>query len=347
MLLPEHPFRRGRDVKGLYQVLVSMVVVVTAASLAVPLVPSSFPGAPLAQPPPVSPAQSDFTEFAVPANSTPTHVDTGFGFVWVSAIESGSVLRLDPDTGDVATYAIPVADAGPCGLVVGMGRVWFMTVVGKLGRLTPSTGAIDLYDVPGGFDIRHPDVGFGSVWFVAIFNASVGRYTPSTGTFTMYPLESDALPTEVAAGLGSVWYTDRGRNTIGRINPNTDAITEYAIPTANAGPYGITVAFGRVWFVERTAGQVASFNPASETFTEYDVPGAGNLGFGFITQGGSSIWYTRSTTNRIGQLDPNTGDVVEHDVPTSGAFLHSIRFGFGALWFAEAGVNQVGRLPLE
>ena len=57
------------------------------------------------------------------------------------------------------------------------------------------------------------------------------------------------------------------------------------------------------------------------------------------------IWFTEHS-GAIGEIDPGTGDLVgQYPTPTGGSEPEGITVGAdGALWFAESGAHQVGRL---
>ena len=54
-----------------------------------------------------------------------------------------------------------------------------------------------------------------------------------------------------------MWFTELIGNRIGRIAPD-HTIAETVVPTADSGPYGITVGpDGALWFTESRANKVA------------------------------------------------------------------------------------------
>ena len=67
------------------------------------------------------------------------------------------------------------------------------------------------------------------------------------------------------------WFiTDRGDNAIGMINPTTHAVSLFAVPTANAWPYGITAGpDGNLWFTEAFANKIGMINPNTHAISEF------------------------------------------------------------------------------
>lgn len=109
---------------------------------------------------------------------------------------------------------------------------------------------------------------------------------------------------------GNLWITQNGAtNGIARLSPSGGFITEFAIPTANAGPLGITAGNdGAVWFTENTASKIARIT-VDGTITEFPTPtpGAGPYGIGSLLgqcgPGHGLVWFTENTANKVGRLE--------------------------------------------
>ena len=48
--------------------------------------------------------------------------------------------------------------------------------------------------------------------------------------------------------------------------------------------------------------------------------------------------------HNVGMIDPQTGAIIEFPTPTLGSGPFGIDSGFGSIWFAEGGVEQLGEL---
>ena len=83
-------------------------------------------------------------------------------------------------------------------------------------------------------------------------------------------------------------------------------LTTFAIPSANAQPYGITTGpDGNLYFTEpgvnRTTNKIGRITPAG-TITEFSIPTALS-GPVFIAAGpDNTIWFTEGSSNKIGEL---------------------------------------------
>ncbi len=100
------------------------------------------------------------------------------------------------------------------------------------------------------------------------------------------------------------------------INPTTHAISEFAIPTANAGPEGITAGTdGNLWFTEDGANQIGTINPTTHAISEFAIP-PGSSGPQDITAGpDGNLWFTENGADKIGMINPTTHAIKEFRVP--------------------------------
>ncbi|WP_461319751.1 virginiamycin B lyase family protein [Bradyrhizobium barranii] len=216
-------------------------------------------------------------QFALPTeNAGPAGlaIDPRSGMVWFTQGQVDRIGRLDPQTGKVTDYVMGDQStgmtSGPAGIAIAPdGGVWFAKLEGKLGRVDPGTGRIQLIEVPeaarrpAGIAVG-PD---GNVWAVALDGNSVLRYEPAPRRFTIYPLPTgtvDAEPSSPPAartarpfGLafdsrGNLWFSEQYTGQLGVlalappslrvVSPNGDINTH--------DPFVTLAAFDRVSGVE-------------------------------------------------------------------------------------------------
>src|SRR5690348_14011584 len=111
------------------------------------------------------------------------------GDVWFTVQQSDMYGRLDPRTGDVKTWRVPIAHALPYGMQ------------------------------------RAPD---GTIW-VALFGTNrLGHIDPKSGALDQIMLPNDGSRPRrlVVDASGVVWYTDYARNRLGSYDPRTHAAHE-------------------------------------------------------------------------------------------------------------------------
>ncbi len=161
-------------------------------------------------------ARTNRVDAAYPLPAGAAGVGAGLGGLWVTDAESGTVLRIDPETG--RTLKEVATGPEPRFLDVGEGGVWVQNSGdGTVSRIDPETDeviariVVDEGPISGG-EIR---VGVGSVWsrpssslvsqIDPATNRVVARYGPSSGSGG------------VAADAEAVWVTDHDVNKVYRL----------------------------------------------------------------------------------------------------------------------------------
>jgi virginiamycin B lyase len=95
------------------------------------------------------------------------------------------------------------------------------------------------------------------------------------------------------------------------------AIGGYAVPTANAGTYGITLGpDGALWFTESgfSSNKIGRITTAEVISSEYPVPTA-NSGLSGITLGpDGALWFTENVGSKIRRIT-TAGLITEYPVP--------------------------------
>ena len=145
--------------------------------------------------------------------------------VWYTTYMTGTLVRLDPETGKNATFNFPGVPSARGVAVDSKDNLWYADVYGfKLVKFDQKTDKGKLYQPPT-------------------------RYASPYGV--------------VAEKNGNIWYADYTGNNITRFDPKTEQFTEYPIPTRSAMPRFISVDDqGRVWFTEWWQGKVGVLVPA-------------------------------------------------------------------------------------
>jgi len=120
------------------------------------------------------------------------------------------------------------------------------------------------------------------------------------------------------------------------------SITEYPVPTANGGPYGITVGpDGALWFTEGTGNKIGRITTAG-AITEYPLPTANSGPNGITTGSDGALWFTESQGNKIGRLT-TLGAFTEYPITGNSAPIGITAGPDGALWFTQ-NFGTIGRI---
>jgi YD repeat-containing protein len=122
--------------------------------------------------------------------------------------------KIIPQTGQVTAYPLTVE---PVGITAGPdGNLWY-AAVGKIGKITPSSGEVKEYSLPSESIATEITTGpDGNLWYTN-WN-KIGKITTS-GAITEFSLPSGSKPNGIIAGPdGNLWFTERGTSKIGKIS---------------------------------------------------------------------------------------------------------------------------------
>ncbi len=196
------------------------------------------------------PATGDWTSWELGMYPHSIMRDAG-GRVWFNGHFSRDpelIGSLDPTTGAVETYMVPVGPMPDGGRTIQYGL-----------RVAPD----------------------GSVWTTQLAGGRLIRYHPVSGEWRVYdlptPFSGPRRPDVDSAGR--VWIPEYAHNRLARFDPATEAFTEYELPIPDALPYVVRVdrARNRVWIGTAAADALLLFEPASERFTVFLLPTRGAL----------------------------------------------------------------------
>jgi streptogramin lyase len=189
-----------------------------------------------------NPATEDFREYelkAPPGLRAPVNTILFLdGFVWGTGNASSRVIRLDPDTGEIAEYPAPLG-SHPYGIAIG------------------SDGAI---------------------WYTGNYDNAIVRIDPDSGeTSTFKARRGSGIRRMDGDAAGNMWVGAQDSNQLIKLDIRTGEITTYEVPTENSGPYAVDIDTTRnlVWFTERDGDRIGRFNPETETFVEFPLVRAG------------------------------------------------------------------------
>ena len=254
----------------------------------------------------------------------------------------------------VTEFPIPTAAAGSADIVLGPdGKLWFAEkTIDKIGRVTPGNPPlIEEFAVPANFDEPFnitvgPD---NKIWFSGKFNnaGGVGRMNPANPADTQgFGGYAVMTPAGIAAGPdGAIWLGDQLGKVV-RIDPATGlelavsdiALTGFNVRNLAPGPDG------NVWVTD-FGGQVARVapTPPNGVVTAFNIPGDG--AWDIVTGPDRNLWYTAPEGNEstVGKIT-TAGAFTPFPVTDAGDQLGITVGPDGALWFAQAVGNNIGRM---
>jgi virginiamycin B lyase len=127
------------------------------------------------------------------------------------------------------------------------------------------------------------------------------------------------------------------------------ASPDLSVALPDQAPLGITTgADGSIWYADRAGGRVVRA-AGGDASTSASTPASDPVDVTSLsTSSGDFIYVAEFGGNSILRIDQATGDTVRYAVPTAGAELSAIATGPDqTVWFAESGVDKVGRLTLD
>ena len=223
----------------------------------------------------------------------------------------GRIVRIDPDTGDVAELLD--LDEGAYAMTQGDGALWMGLESGTVLRIDPTTGE-QIAEIPpatseGLFDIAAAD---GAAWTM--------HGVPGAGT--------------------SLVRIDGSTNTAGTPIPAGTGISFYDVEAGDGAVYVVGTS-------PTMATTLYVVDPAAGTLTDLEVPmiiDTTAVGGGQVWMGGT-FFPEGATTGvpGVGSYDPATGELTTLELPAEPG---SIAVGPGAVW-AVTGIGARGddRLP--
>lgn len=283
------------------------------------------------------------TEYDLPRPETLPHdaAADAAGMIWYGDFGSHVLGMLDPKTGKVVEYPMPItkpgAPVGSLDLVFDkQGDIWMGTMYqGSLAKFDRKTKTFQTWGSPTFLDrdeariamvmpINH-DVD-GRVWIGGDF-----EYQVNVKTGDWHAIDySVGLPkgSPIIRGLSSYGVASDSKNNFYGLNLNgtyiikvdgkTHTVTPYATPTPNSGPRrGHMDAQDRLWFAEFRGNRIAMFDTKTETFQEWPVPTPWTNVYDAIADTAGYAWAGGMNNDHVVRLNTRTGEMVEYLLPTS------------------------------
>jgi virginiamycin B lyase len=280
------------------------------------------------------------TEFDLPRQTIAPHdvrTDRN-GNVWYSDFVENFLGELDPKTGTLKEYPIPVLKPGfPTGSLDlepdAAGNLWLaMMFQAGLARFDMENKTFQVFPLDGAANDaamqqsmvmpRSDDVD-GKVWTNDVARHAIMRLDLKTGEyrridpFEFLPHGREHAPYGMAADArNNLYFMDFGDENIGRVDAETGATTIFPTPTPNSRPRRTMLdAQGRLWFAEFAADKLAMFDTKAETFKEWNVPTPYTYPYDVFCDRHGELWSAGMASDRVLRFDPQSGRSVEYLLP--------------------------------
>jgi len=277
-----------------------------------------------------------YTEYALPARTRQPHdviVDSD-GMVWYASFGEQILGKLDPGTGKVVEYEIPLLKPGAPTGILGMRfdedqNPWLaMQFQGGIAKFDRKTERFQTWSLPPALNGDHVQINQvspdrhhvdGKVWLQDAGTYRVFRLDVHSGEFEVFepyaiprPNVYDVIPDSRNNG----YFLPLGSEEIGRIDAKTGAITMFKTPTPGSGPRrGMMDAQDRLWFGENRSDRIGMFDTRTQQFQEWPAPTPGAWPYDATVDKNGDVWSGGEYNDRILRLNPRTGRFIEYLLP--------------------------------
>jgi len=280
------------------------------------------------------------TEYDMPRQTIAPHdVRTdGEGHIWYSDFVESFLGELDPKTGALHEYPIPVLKPDfPTGTLDlepdGDGNLWlalmFQTGLARFDMKTKTFRIFPLDGVPNDDAMQQSMVMpraakvDGTVWTNDVARQQIMRLDLETGKyqridpFTLLSKDRIHAPYGMTADAkNNLYFMDFGDENIGRVDAKTNAVTIYPTPTARSRPRRCMLDDqGRLWFTEFAGNKLGMFDTKTETFKEWNVPTPHTYPYDVFADNNGELWSGGMASDRVLRFDPRSGSSVEYLLP--------------------------------
>jgi streptogramin lyase len=277
-----------------------------------------------------------YTEYDLPQRTRQPHdviVDSE-GMAWYASFGEQILGKLDPKTGKVTDYQLPVLKpqsvTGSLALRFDEDEnLWLgMQFQGGVAKFDKKTEKFQTWSLPPELNGDYVQVNQvspqhhkvdGKVWLQDAGTYTVLRLDVKSGKFEVF--EPFKIPRPniydvISDPQNNVYFTVFGRDQIGRIDAKTGKIALYQTPTRNSAPRrGMLDSEGRLWFGENRADRIGMFDTRTERFQEWPAPTVGSWPYDVTADKNGEAWSGGEFSDRVQRLDPKTGAITEYLLP--------------------------------
>ena len=281
------------------------------------------------------------TEYDLPRPETLPHdaAADSDGMIWYADFGSHVLGMLDPTSGKVVEYPLPVTKPGaPLGsldLVFDKQQnIWLGTMYqGSLAKFDRATKTFQTWGSPtfqdrdeariamvmpinadvdgqvwiGGDDEYQVDVKTGA-WHAINYSVGLPKDSSIVKELSSYGVASDSKNNFYGLNLNNTYII--------KIDAKTRQVTPYPTPTPNAGPRrGHMDAQDRLWFAEFRANKIGMFDTKAATFKEWPVPTAWTNVYDAIVDKAGFAWAGGMNNDRVVRVNTTTGETMEYLLP--------------------------------
>jgi virginiamycin B lyase len=279
------------------------------------------------------------TQYDLPRRTMEPHdVIAAGGFVYFSNFGEQSFGRLDPASGMVKEYDLPLLKQGyPTGTLDlerdADGKFWIgMMYQGAVARFDPQAERAEIFRLPPQLDSDVAELRMvtrtsrrdGSLWTNDAGAGAVYRLDPASGAYQAF----DPLRGLPGGKLGhriydmatdsqdNLYMTDFQENYLLRRDGETGSVTAYRTPTAEArNRRGRMDEEDHFFFAEFLGNRLGMLDTRSGEIGEWKLPTPWSAPYDAAPDRHGNLWTASMTTDRIIRIDRATGAATEYPLP--------------------------------
>lgn len=254
----------------------------------------------------------------------------------------------------IQSYALPDGGGSPHDVAVGAdGIVWYTAQRdGKLGRLDPVTGQIDLIPLGAGAAPHGVIIGAdGAPWITEGGTNAIVRVDPQTRRVKRWPLPTSRgnvnLNTASFDKQGRIRFTGQG-GVYGRLDPRTGDMAVWDAPRGR-GPYGITTSpHGGVFFASLANNYIAQVDPDTGSATVIEPPTKNQGARRVWSDSRGRIWVSEWNAGNVSRYDPKSGGWRTWKLPGAQPHAYAVYVDDkDIVWLSEWSSNAIVRFDAE
>jgi streptogramin lyase len=280
------------------------------------------------------------TEYDLPRKQIQPHdviVDSD-GMVWFSHFGEQFLGKMDPKTGKVSQFPLPVIRPGyPVGTLDlesdKAGNLWIaMMYQGGVAKFDKKTQTFQTWKVPDEWQTDATQQAFvsptssdvdGKVWVKNSDRAQILRLDPITGRWENLGSFKDPSTNRTITSYGipadqenNLYLLDFSSSNIGKLDAKTGKLSVYRSSIPNSRPRrGRVDESNRLWFAEYAGNAIGMFDPKTEQMQEWVLPTPWAQPYDVVTDKNGEAWTGSMLSDRVSRLNPKTGEFVEYLLP--------------------------------
>ena len=277
-----------------------------------------------------------YTEFDLPSRTRQPHdvvIDTQ-GYAWYASFGEQILGRLDPKTGAIKEWPIPVLkpnrnmgvldvqlDADE-NLWVGNG---FQNAIQMFDRKSETWKS---YPLPPEFDGDHIELLFlapknhkvdNKVWVMNNGEWSIMRVDLTTQKwekFAAMPIPRPQHYTVLSDSGNNAWFTIIGRSHIARIDAKSGEVKQFEIPVPSSGPRrGMVDKEDRIWTALNRTDSIAMYDQKTQKFTTWSTGIPEYYAYDVWVDKNGEAWASTEFADRVARVNPKTNEVTVYLMP--------------------------------